>query len=96
MLQRMLLGALLGLLIISFFVFGVDNPNPSWPANWRLRPLIVTPLACAFGALSFYLTYIIGVKGDWPRIFLFIISTIIFLISIWLGTVLGLAGTMWN
>jgi hypothetical protein len=96
MLKRMLLGALIGLLVISFFVFGVDNPNPSWAANWRIRPLIVTPVVGAFGILSFYLNDIIGVKGNWPRIFLIFISIILFLISLWLGTVLGLAGTMWD
>ena len=94
--KRMLLGALIGFLLISLFVFRIDNPNPSWPSNWRIRPLIVTPLASALGILSFYLSDIVGVKGDWPRIFLFFISVILFLISLWLGTVLGLAGTMWN
>lgn len=73
MFKRMLLGALIGFLVISFFVFGVDNPNLSWPTNWRIRPLIVTPLAGAFGILSFYLSDIIGVRGDWPRIFLIFI-----------------------
>ena len=95
-LKTMLLGALIGFVVISFFVFGVDNPNSSWPPNWRIRPLIVTPLATAFGILSFYLSDIFGVKGDWPRIFLLLISIIFFLISLWLGIILGLAGTMWN
>ncbi len=94
--KRMLLGAVLGFLIISFFVFGVEQPNPSWPSNWKIRPLIITPLASAFGILSFYLSDVLGVRRDWPRIFLVFISVILFLISLWLGTVLGLAGTMWN
>ncbi len=94
--KRMLLGALIGFLIISFFVFGIEHPNPSWPSNWKIRPLIVTPLAGAFGILSFYLNDIIGVRSDWSKIFLVLISIILFFISLWLGTVLGLAGTMWN
>lgn len=96
LLKRMFIGALIGFLVISFFVFGVDNPNPSWPENWRIRPLIVTPLAGGFGILSFYLSDIIGVKGEWPKIFLFFISIILFFVALWMGTVLGLAGTMWN
>lgn len=96
LLKRMLLGALIGLAAISLFVFGVDDPDPSWPANWRIRPLLVTPLVTAFGILSFYLKDIIGVKGDWPKIFLFLVSAVLFLISLWLGTVLGLDGTMWD
>lgn len=95
-LKTMLLGAFIGFVVISFMVFGVDNPDPSWPSNWRIRPLIVTPLATAFGILSFYLSDVFGVKGDWPRVFLLLISIIFFLISLWLGTILGLAGTMWH
>ena len=96
MLVRMLFGAFIGFVIISVFVFGVDNPNPHWPANWRIKPLIVTPVVAAFGMLSFYLSEIIGVKGDWPKVVLFFISAVLFLIALWLGTVLGLNGTMWN
>lgn len=96
LIKRMLMGAIIGFIIISVFVFGVDNPHPSWPANWRIRPLLITPLVGAFGILSFYLSDIIGVKGEWPRIFLLFISIILFLISLWLGTVMGLAGTMWD
>jgi hypothetical protein len=92
----MLFGAFIGFIIISVFVFGVDNPNPNWPANWRIKPLIVTPLVAAFGALSFYLADVIGVKREWPKVVLFFISAILFLIALWLGTVLGLNGTMWN
>lgn len=95
-LVRMFLGALIGFLIISFFVFGVDNPSPSWPVNWRIRPLIITPIAGAFGILSFYLSDILGTKNELVRVFLIFISSILFLISLWLGTVLGLVGTMWN
>lgn len=96
LLKRMLLGAFIGFLLISFLVFGVDHPDPNWPSFWRLRPLVVTPIAGAFGILAFYLIDILGVKGDWPKIFLAFLSTLLFLIALWLGTVLGLDGTMWN
>lgn len=95
-LKRMAFGALIGFVAISLLVFGVDDPDPSWPANWKVKPLVVTPLVTAFGMLSFYLKDIVGVKGDWPKIFLFFASAILFLISLWLGTVLGLNGTLWN
>lgn len=60
---RMLLGAAIGFAIISVFVFSVDNPNPDWGKFWRIRPLIITPLAGAFGILSFYLTNLIRPQG---------------------------------
>lgn len=96
LIQRMLIGAVIGFLLISVFVFGVDNPNPAWSEHWRIRPLLVTPLAGAFGILSFYLSDVLRFKGEWANLFISIISIILFLIALWLGTVLGLAGTMWN
>jgi hypothetical protein len=96
LIQRMLIGAVIGFLLISVFVFGLDNPNPAWPEHWRIRPLIITPLAGAFGILSFYLSDVLKPSGEWANLFISIISIILFLIALWLGTVLGLAGTMWN
>lgn len=57
--KRMALGAAIGFIIISFFVLSVDEPNPEWGKWWRIRPLVITPLATAFGILSFYLADII-------------------------------------
>ena len=51
----MLIGAGIGLLVISFFVFGVDNPDAEWGKLWRIRPLIVTPVAGAMGGAFYYL-----------------------------------------
>ena len=93
---RMLLGAVIGFIVISFFVFRVDEPNPDWGNNWRIRPLIITPLAGAFGVLSFYLKDFIRPKTDMARIFVFILSLLGFIIALWMGIVLGLDGTMWN
>ncbi len=59
----MLIGALAGLGIICFFVFSVDHPNPEWPQYWRVKPLLVTPLAGAIGILSFYLKPIVAPKN---------------------------------
>jgi hypothetical protein len=93
---RMLLGAAIGFAIISVFVFSVDNPNPDWGKFWRIRPLIITPLAGAFGILSFYLTNLIRPQGQFMTVLIYTFSTIAFIIALWLGTVLGLAGTLWD
>jgi hypothetical protein len=94
--RRMLIGALIGLIVICYFVFSVDRPNPAWPQYWRIRPLLVAPLAGAFGILSFYLKFIIPPKNSLMNVLVIFISVLAFMIALWMGTVLGLSGTMWN
>jgi hypothetical protein len=92
----MLAGALIGLAIISLFVFTVDKPNPEWGNLWIIKPLIITPLAGAFGILSFYLKNIIKPSNKFTYTFIILLSFIAFLIALWMGIVLGLDGTLWN
>lgn len=94
--KRMLIGAVIGLIVISFFIFSVDQPNPEWGKFWRVRPLIITPLAAAFGILSFYLKDLLQPKTTVLVIVVYVISTLAFIVALWLGIVLGLDGTMWN
>lgn len=93
--KPMLIGAGIGLLLISLFVFGVDNPNPEWPKLWRIKPLIVTPIAGAMGGAFFSFMDHQASRG-FNRTLAIIIGLFGFLVALWLGTVLGLDGTMWN
>jgi membrane associated rhomboid family serine protease len=90
-----LVGAGIALFVISFFVFGVDNPKPEWGKYWMIRPLIITPLAGAMGGVFYLLMDYQGKKG-FNRPFAIALSIVVYLIGLWLGTVLGLAGTMWD
>jgi membrane associated rhomboid family serine protease len=92
----MLGGALIAFGVIALFVFTVDEPHPSWPENWRLRPLIITPLAGAAGAVAAYLFQLLLSKSGWIRILIVFLSILGFLIALWMGIVLGLDGTLWN
>lgn len=92
----MLIGAGIGLLLISLFVFGVDDPKPEWGKLWMIRPLIVTPLAGAMGGLFFYFMNHLSAKGSINRTAAILLSVVVFMIGLWLGVVLGLDGTMWN
>ena len=94
--ERMLLGAGIGLLIISFFVFSVDEPNPEWGSFWKIRPLIITPLAGAFGIISFYFKDFIRPRNKLITIIVILFSIIAFLFALWIGIILGLNGTLWN
>ena len=93
--KPVLIGAGIALLVISFFVFGVDEPNPEWGRLWMIRPLIITPLAGAMGGAFFYFMNFMGNRGV-NKTFAFLLSLIGFIIALWMGTVLGLDGTMWN
>jgi hypothetical protein len=91
-----LIGAAIGLVLISFFVFGVDHPGPEWGEYWRIRPLIVTPLAGAAGGLFYWFMDYQSSKRGMNRTIAVVLSLIVFVVGLWMGIVLGLAGTMWH
>jgi len=90
-----LLGAGIGLLMISFFVFSVDHPHPEWGKLWMIRPLIITPAAGAMGGAFYYVMDHLSNRGL-NRSLAVILSLIVFIIGVWLGIILGLSGTLWN
>ncbi|CAN5500422.1 hypothetical protein BH23BAC1_BH23BAC1_25050 [soil metagenome] len=89
------MGAGIALLVIAFFVFGVDNPHPEWGKFWMIRPLIITPLAGAMGGAFYALMEYQSSRG-FNRTMAVFLAIVVYVIVLWLGTVLGLAGTMWN
>lgn len=94
--KRMLIGAAIALILISVFLLGVHNPKPEWGKLWMLKPLIVVPLAGAMGGLFYYFMNRFEYQGGWKKALVVAISLIIYIIGLWLGSVLGLNGTLWN
>lgn len=94
--KKMLLGAGIGFILIGLFLLGVDDPDPNWPKYWMLRPLIVVPIATAFGAAFYFFVNQVRYASGWKNLLLTIVGILGFLVSLWLGTVLGLDGTLWN
>jgi hypothetical protein len=94
--KPMLLGAGVGLLLISTFLAGLNNPDPSWPEYWQLRPLIIVPLAGAMGGLFYYFMGGLRSRGGWDKAMAILISAVGFIVALWLGMVLGLDGTLWD
>ncbi len=93
--KSIIVGAGIAFLVISFFVFGVDEGNPSWCKFWMIRPLIITPLAGAMGG-AFYSFMDYRSSRGFNRTLAILLSLVVYFIGLWLGTVLGLAGTMWD
>ena len=94
--KRMLLGAGIALVPLTLLLLQVEEPDPAWPKLWMLRPLIIVPLAGAMGGLFYYLmNYLFHLQG-WRKILVNILCLVVYLVGIWMGTVLGLNGTLWH
>jgi len=89
-------GAIVAFVLISILVFSVDTPNPAWGKNWFVRPLIVTPLVTSFGGVFLYLINLKKTDSKILNLLLFFFSVLVFIFFLWIGTVLGLDGTLWD
>ncbi|HTF05621.1 MAG TPA: potassium transporter KefB [Bacteroidia bacterium] len=94
--KRMLVGAGIAFVLIAIFLLGAGEPNPEWSKLWRLRPLLVVPFAGAMGGLFYHLMDHLRYHGGWRRVLGYALSTIVYVFGLWIGTVLGLAGTYWH
>ena len=94
--DSMLLGAGIGLILISFFLYGAGEPNPEWGRMWMIKPLCMVPIAGAMGGAFYYFMDYLSSRRGLNRTLAVILSLFVYIIALWLGTVLGLNGTMWD
>ncbi|WP_460914260.1 potassium transporter KefB [Spirosoma areae] len=94
--KRALLGAGIALVLISIFLLNAGEPNPNWPRLWMIKPLLIVPLAGALGSVFSYFMNHLPHQKSWRKALINIVSLIVYIIGLWLGTVLGLDGTLWN
>ncbi len=94
--KRMLIGAIIGLAIISIFIFNVPDPRPEWGALWRVRPLIITPLAGAICGACYHVINALLYQTSQRKILAVVLGVLVYIVGLWLGTVLGLDGTLWD
>lgn len=93
---RMLVGGFIGLCLIGFFLLTAGEPNPEWPSYWRARPLIIVTVAGATGGAVFYFLHYLIKPAGWKKVLVNILGALIFVIGLWMGSVLGLVGTYWH
>jgi hypothetical protein len=93
---RMMIGGGIGLTLMILLISGVNNPPAEWGAFWRIRPLVVITFAGACGGVFSYLMEPLRRKGGWRAVLAIFLSVIVYIFGLWMGTVLGLVGTMWN
>lgn len=94
--RRALIGAGIALALISLFLSGVNNPKPEWPQFWYLRPLIIVPLAGATGGICYHLKDFVNQFLGWNKAVVTVLAVLVYIVGLWMGTVLGLDGTLWD
>jgi ABC-type transport system involved in cytochrome c biogenesis permease subunit len=87
--KRMLIGAMIGLIVVGFFVIGAGAGNPEWPSNWRVKPLLLTPFLGAMTGLCFDMTEPLRQMNGWFGRAFWILSILGYFIGLWLSLVLG-------
>lgn len=94
--KRMLFGTILAFAVISLFVFRVPHPRPEWGSLWMIRPLIVTPLAGAMCGACYHMIHFLLCQHGKRKILAITLGILVYFIGLWMGIVLGLAGTLWH
>lgn len=96
LIKNMLRGAFPALLLISLFLLLAGEGDPAWGEYWMVRPLLVVTLAGAAGGAFYSVMDQLGSQLGWNRTLILILSFVVYIIGLWLGSVLGLVGTMWH
>ncbi|MEE1885389.1 hypothetical protein [Pedobacter flavus] len=92
----MIIGAIINLCLVLLFISGVDNPNPLWGQFWFIRPIIVITLAGAMAGFVVFKISSLWIPGSWKLVVGLFLSLLIYVFILWMSSVLGFAGTLWN
>jgi hypothetical protein len=94
--KRMLLGGGIALILIAVFLLPVSDPDAEWGRLWMVRPLIIVPIAGAAGGSFYYFLDYLRQQNGWNKWVVILLSFFVYLVVLWMGTVLGLDGTLWD
>lgn len=96
LIRALVFGALPALAFISFFLMTAGEPDPQWSPYWRIRPLLVVPLAGMAGGVLWWMLTIWRARSGAIGIIARIMGVLGYLVAVWMGLVLGLVGTYWH
>lgn len=65
--SMMALGYIIALTFVGFIILSVDQPKPEWNEYWFVRPLIITPIAGAFGGACCYLINTFSIQNSFAK-----------------------------
>lgn len=97
LLKRVLIGAGVALFLITIFIMpSILHPKPEWSNLWMLRPLLVVPVAGGLAAAIIHILLGWQAKNNWPKFGVYLLCLLGYIIALWMGTVAGLDGTLWD
>lgn len=93
--RRIALGAGIAIVLMIIFISSVKVPDPSWGSYWYIRPIIVIAFAGAAGGAYYHFVAASHYRG-WRRGLMLVSCLIVYIVGLWLGSVIGLNGTLWD
>ncbi|HRG20840.1 MAG TPA: hypothetical protein PLQ57_07405 [Saprospiraceae bacterium] len=94
--RRVAIGATIAFVWTAYFLIKGGAFDPKWPHFWYIRPLILVPLAGAVGGVFYHLMEGFRIKGGWIKVGINLLCVIVYIMGVWIGTVLGLDGVWWD
>ena len=92
--RRILIGAGIGLVMISVFVISAGKGDPAWGEYWRIKPLLLTPFLGGMVGLCYDMTEPLRRLSGWQGKLFLVLSLLGYCVGLWISLVLGLNGTM--
>ncbi len=93
--KSVLAGAGIAFILILLFILPVEG-KPEWGKWWMIRPLIIVPIAGAGAGALYYFMGPLRRLGGWNAFGAYAVCLVVYVFALWIGTVLGLDGTLWN
>lgn len=94
--RSVLIGAAIALVMIAIFLIMGGPGEPEWGRWWKLRPLAIVTFAGAAGGLFYHLMGRFRSPGGWQKVLVNVLCLLVYIVGLWLGSILGLAGTWWD
>ena len=94
--KRLMQGALLAFILITIFLLTTGKADPTWGKFWMIRPVVIVTAAGAVGGAFYYFMDLLCYQGGWKKIVAIALSVVVYIFGLWIGTILGFDGTMWD